>query len=143
MSTWNMTSVQSAFKIKYGKLADRVFNAGNPVLMQITSEEDFVGSQLTDENPLGFSGSVGSRKLPKPGSGNYANSTLFAKKLYGRVVVDREAMKASSTSEGAFFKFMDKPVRDTMESFDRNRSRMFFNDGSGVLGKGNAASALS
>lgn len=141
MSTWSMTSVQSAFKIKYGKLADRVFNAGNPVLMQITTKEDFVGSQLTDENPLGFSGSVGSRKLPKPGSGNYANSTLFAKKLYGRVVVDREAMKASSTSEGAFFKFMDKPVKDTMESFDRNRSRMFFNDGSGVLGKGNAAAA--
>ena len=58
-STWSLSSVQSAFKIKYGKLADRVFNAGNPILMQIESVEDFVGSQITDENPLGFSGSVG------------------------------------------------------------------------------------
>ncbi len=140
-STWSLSSVQSAFKIKYGKLADRVFNAGNPILMQIESVEDFVGSQITDENPLGFSGSVGSRKLPKAGVGNYKNSTIFSKKLYARVLVDRESMKASSTSEGAFFKFMDKPVKDTMESFDRNRSRMFFNDGSGVLGKGNAAAA--
>lgn len=141
MSSWNMTSVQSAFKIKYGKLADKVFNAGNPILMQMAVKTDFVGSQLTDENPLGYSGSVGSRKLPKASSGNYANSTLYSKKLYARVVVDREAMKASSTSEGAFFKFMDKPIQDTMESFDRNRSRMFFNDGSGVLGKGNAGAA--
>jgi hypothetical protein len=140
-STWSLSSVQSAFKIKYGKLADRVFNAGNPILMQIESVEDFVGSQITDENPLGFSGSVGSRKLPKAGVGNYKNSVLTSKKLYARVVVDRESMKASSTTEGAFFKFMDKPVKDTMESFDRNRSRMFFNDGSGILGKGNAAAA--
>jgi hypothetical protein len=141
MATWSLTSVQSAFKIKYGKLADAVFNAGNPILMQISVKEDFVGSQLTDENPLGYSGSVGSRKLPKASVGYYANSTLFSKKLYARVVVDSEAMKASSTSEGAFFKFMDKPIKDTMESFDRNRSRMFFNDGSGVLGKGNASAA--
>lgn len=140
-STWSLSSVQSAFKIKYGKLADRVFNAGNPILMQIETTTDFVGSQMTDENPLGYSGSVGSRKIPKSGVGNYKNSTLFSKKLYAKVVVDRESMKASSTTEGAFFKFMDKPVKDTMESFDRNRSRMFFNDGSGVLGKGNAAAA--
>ena len=143
MAVWSMTSVQSAFKIKYGKLADRVFNAGNPVLMQISTKEDFVGTKIVDENPLGYSGSVGSRKLPKAGAGNYANSELFSKKLYARVVVDREAMKASSTSEGAFFKFMDKPIKDTMESFDRNRSRMFYGDGSGILGKGGAGADVT
>jgi hypothetical protein len=34
---------------------------------------------------------------------------------------------------------MDKPVKDAMESFDRNKSRMFFGDGSGILAKGAAS----
>lgn len=140
-TAWSIASVNSAFKTKYGKLADKVFNAGNPITMQISVKKDFVGSSLVEENPLGFSGSVGSRVLPKSGVGNYANSTLSPKKLYATVLVDRESMKASSASEGAFFNFMDKPVKDTMDSFDRNRSRMFYGDGSGILAFGHAAAA--
>lgn len=138
---WSIASSNDSFKIKYGKLADKVFNAGNPITMQISVKEDFVGKSLVEDNPLGFSGSVGSRLLPISNVGNYANSTLIAKKNYATVLVDRESMKASSTSEGAFFKFMDKPVKDAMDSFDRNRSRQFFGDGSGILGYGNASAA--
>lgn len=141
MSTWSLSTLSDSFKIKYGKLADKVFNAGNPITMQIASKNDFVGKALIDDNPLGFSGSVGSRVLPVSGVGNYANSILYSKKIYATVTVDRESMKASSTSEGAFFNFMDKPVKDTMESFDRNRSRMFFGDGSGILGYGSATAS--
>lgn len=135
-NAWSLSTQSDRFKIKYGKLADKVFNAGNPITMQVPVKNDFVGKQMTEDNPLGFSGSVGSRVMPKSNTGNYANSTIFSKKLYATVIVDRESMKASSTTEGAFFKFMDKPVKDAMESFDRNKSRMFFNDGSGVLGRG-------
>lgn len=135
-TAWSLSTQSDRFKIKYGKLADKVYNAGNPVTMQIQTKNDFVGKSMVEDNPLGFSGSVGSRVMPKSNVGNYANSTLTSKKLYATVIVDRESMKASSTTEGAFFKFMDKPVKDAMESFDRNRSRMFFGDGSGVLGRG-------
>jgi len=140
-TAWSISSMNESFKIKYGKLADKVYNAGNPVTMQITTKQDFVGKSLVEDNPLGFSGSVGSRVLPKSNIGNYANSTLYSKKLYATVLVDRESMKASSTNEGAFFKFMDKPVQDAMDSFDRNRSRMFYSDGSGILGYGSASAA--
>ena len=139
--SWNIKDNQSSFKIKYGKVADVVYNAANPILMQIQTKKDFVGKQMIDENPLGYSGSVGSRLLPMSNNGNYANSILTSKKIYATVTVDRESMQASSTSEGAFFKFMDRPIKDTMESFVRNRSRMFFNDGSAVLGKGAAGAA--
>lgn len=139
--TWSLSTLSDSFKIKYGKLADKVYNAGNPVTMQVTTKNDFVGKQMIDDNPLGFSGSVGSRVMPKSNVGNYANSVLTSKKVYATVVVDRESMKASSTSEGAFFKFMDKPVKDAMDSFDRNRSRMFYNDGSGILGFGSASAS--
>lgn len=140
-TAWSIASANDSFKIKYGKLADKVFNAGNPITMQISVKEDFVGKSLVEDNPLGFSGSVGSRVLPKSNVANYVNSTLTSKKNYATVIVDRESMKASSTSEGAFFKFMDKPVKDAMDSFDRNRSRQFFGDGSGILGYGSASAA--
>jgi hypothetical protein len=89
--SWNLTEQSDRFKIKYGKLADKVFNAANPVTMQIQSKEDFVGKQIVDDNPLGFSGSVGSGVLPKSNSGSYANSILTSKKIYATVVVDRES----------------------------------------------------
>jgi hypothetical protein len=138
---WSIASANDSFKIKYGKLADKVFNAGNPITMQISVKQDFVGKSLVEDNPLGFSGSVGSGVLPKSNVASYVNSILLPKKNYATVVVDRESMKASSTSEGAFFKFMDRPVKDALDSFDRNKSRQFFGDGSGILGYGDAAAA--
>lgn len=141
MSSWSLAEQSDRFKIKYGKLADKVFNAANPINMQIKKTEDFVGKQIVDDNPLGYSGSVGSGVLPKANAGTYANSILTSKRIYARVIVEREAMKASSTSEGAFFKFMDKPVKDALDSFDRNMSRMFFGDGTGILGYGKAGAA--
>lgn len=142
-TAWSLTTQSDRFKIKYGKLADKVFNAGNPITMQIAVKTDFVGKQILDDNPLGFSGSVGSRVMPKSNVGNYANSILLSKKQYATVIVDRESMKASSTTEGAFFKFMDKPVKDAVESFDRNKSRQFFGDGSGILGYGAAGATAA
>jgi len=140
-TAWSIASANDSFKIKYGKLADKVFNAGNPITMQIKVSQDFVGKSLVEDNPLGFSGSVGSRVLPISNVASYVNSILSPKKNYATVLVDRESMKASSTSEGAFFKFMDRPVKDAMESFDRNKSRQFFGDGSGILGYGSASAA--
>lgn len=142
-NAWSLTTQSDRFKIKYGKLADKVFNAGNPITMQIAVKNDFVGKQMVEDNPLGFSGSVGSRVMPKSNVGNYANSILTSKKQYATVIVDRESMKASSTTEGAFFKFMDKPVKDAVESFDRNKSRQFFGDGSGVLAYGAAGATAA
>ena len=56
---------------------------------------------------------------------------------------EREAIKASETSEGAFVKAMQETVKKTLESFMRNCSRQLFNDGSGVLAKGAGASAAT
>ena len=142
-NAWSLSTQSDRFKIKYGKLADKVFNAANPITMQISVKNDFVGKSMIEDNPLGFSGSVGSGVLPKSNVGNYANSTITSKKIYATVIVDRESMKASSTTEGAFFKFMDKPVKDAMESFDRNKSRMFFGEGNGILAWGAAGATAA
>lgn len=138
---WSLQTRDESFKIKYGKLAEVVFNAGHEILSQVKTNEKFVGKSYVEDQPLGFSGSVGSRKLPVANPGRYANSILYSKKLYGRVLIDRESLKAASTSEGAFYDFMDRPMDDLMMSYDRNRSRMLFSDGTGILGYGDAAAA--
>ena len=46
--SWNIKDNQSSFKIKYGKVADVVYNAANPILMQIPTKKDFVGKQMID-----------------------------------------------------------------------------------------------
>lgn len=140
-ATWSLETRDESFKIKYGKLADLVFNAGHEILSQVKVNEKFTGKSYVEDQPLGFSGSVGSRKLPIANTGKYANSILISKKLYGRVLIDRESLKAASTSEGAFYDFMDRPMDDLMRSYDRNRSRMLFGDGTGILGYGDAAAA--
>jgi len=140
-STWSLQTRDESFRIKYGKLAEVVFNAGHEILSQVKVNEKFVGKSYVEDQPLGFSGSVGSRKLPLANTGKYANSILYSKKVYGRVYIDRESLKAASTSEGAFYDFMDRPMEDLMMSYDRNRSRMLFGDGTAILGYGDAGAA--
>jgi len=139
--SWTLQSRSESFKIKYGKLADAVFNTANPVLMQVKKNEKFTGKQYIENNPMGFSGSVGSRVLPKSNSAQYENAVLHSKKCYATLEVEREAFKASASDDGAFFSFMKEPTKKALESFMRNWSRQFFGDGSGILGRGDNAAA--
>lgn len=141
MSEWSLSTASALFKRKYDKQSDAVFNAGNPVLSQLKVNEKFVGSDLVVNNPMGFSGSVGSGVLPKANAGKYENAILSSKRCYATMQVEREALKASATDEGAFVRMMKEPTKKALESFQRNRSRMLFNDGTGILGKGDAAAA--
>jgi hypothetical protein len=87
-------------------------------------------------NPMSFSGGVGSGSLPTANVGKYEGSIINSKKIYAVCQVEREAIKASEQSEGAFVKAMAETVKKTLESFMRNMSRQLFADGSGILGKG-------
>jgi hypothetical protein len=85
---------------------------------------------------MSFSGGVGSGSLPTANVGKYEGSIINSKKIYAVCQVEREAIKASEQSEGAFVKAMAETVKKTLESFMRNMSRQLFADGSGILAKG-------
>lgn len=124
-------------------MSDAVFNASNVTWSRINKNSDFVGKDMFVSNPLSFSGGVGSGALPTANVGKYEGSIINSKKIYAVSQVEREAIKASETSEGAFVKAMQETVKKTLESFMRNCSRQLFNDGSGVLAKGAGAGAAA
>jgi len=143
MAGFDLVTATNVFKRKFWKMSDAVFNASNIVWGRLEKNTDFVGKDMFVANPLSFSGGVGSGSLPTPNVGNYQGSIINSHKIYATCQVDREAIKASESSEGAFVKAMQETVKKTLESFMRNCSRMLFNDGTGILGVGSGAGAAT
>jgi hypothetical protein len=143
MSAFSLVTATNVFKRKFWKMSDAVFNASTVTWSRINKNSDFVGKDMFVSNPLSFSGGVGSGSLPTANVGKYEGSIINSKKIYAVCQVEREAIKASEQSEGAFVKAMAETVKKTLESYMRNMSRMLFADGTGVLAKGAGASAAA
>lgn len=116
-----------------------MFNSENIFAGRIKKKMDFVGKEKEVSTPLSFSGGVGSGYLPVSNAGVYKSAKIYARKVYATCQIEREAMKASSNNTGAFVQATAETVKKTVESYMRNDSRIKFGDGSGILGRGDAA----
>lgn len=134
MSAFSLTAQSALFKTKFGKLSENAYNSANPILGTIKKTYDFVGDQYRPAVPTFFAGGVGSGTLPTANPASAVKATVLAKKVYAVTEVEREAVKASSTNEGAFVEAMKWVVEKNVESFNRNASRIIFGDGTGALG---------
>lgn len=141
MSAFSLTAQSALFKTKFGKLSENAYNSANPILGTIKKQYDFVGEDMKVAVPTFFAGGVGSGSLPTPNPASAVKATIQAKRVYALTEIEREALKASSSDEGAFVEAMKWNVQKTVEAFNRNASRIMFGDGSGALGQfsGNAA----
>lgn len=134
MAQFSLTSATDLFKIKYGKLSDNVYNSANVALGRIKKQYDFTGKRLEVAVPLSFQGGVGSGSLPTANAANYADAQILAKKVYAVCEIEREAIKASMNSEGAFVQGTKEVVQKAVESYMRNASRILFGNSDGKLG---------
>lgn len=134
MSEFSISNVNNLFKIKYGKLSENVYNSANVLLGRIQKKYDFTGKQMFVPVPTSYTGGVGSGSLPKANHADVQDANIFAKKVYARMLLDREAMKAASNDEGAFVRATKWQTQKCVESYMRNMSRILFGDGSGSLG---------
>ncbi len=141
MAQFSLTTASNMFKTKYGKVSENMYNSANVLLGRVKKNYTFVGDQIFIPVPTAFQGGVGSGSLPTANAANPGKALITSKKVYAVVEVDREAIKASSTDEGAFVKATKHVVEKGVESFMRNMSRILFNDGSGALGTIIAADA--
>lgn len=137
----DLAAVSGLFKTKYGKLAEATFNTMFPTLSRITKKKDFSGKKYEFPVPLTFGGSVGSGSLPKANTAQWGTVSLVRKKVYARLQIDRETIKAASEDAGAFIRGTKEYVRTTVESFTRNNSRILFGTGDGALGTIDSVSA--
>ena len=141
MSTFNLTAQSNLFKINYYKKSDNVYNSSTVLLGTMKKRYDFSGKQRFVAIPLNFAGGIGSGTLPTANPADYEGATLTAKRVYAVTSIDREAIKASIGSEGAFVEATKENVQKTVEAWNRNASRILWNDGTGVLAIGDDAGA--
>lgn len=138
---FSLSEQTNLFKINYYKRSANMYNSENVLDGRIKKRYDFTGKQRFVATPLSFSGGVGSGKLPKANSGNYEGAIITSKRVYATCEVEREAIYASKDDAGAFVRATAETVKKTVESYMRNGSRILFGDGSGVLGRGDGATA--
>lgn len=141
MARYNLTNATDLFKIKYGKLSDNVYNSANVLTGRVKKDYKFTGKRMDVSVPLSFSGGVGSGSLPTPNPAAYDDAEISSKKLYAVCEIDREAIKASEDDEGSFVRMTKHVVQKNVESWMRNFSRCFFNDGTGALGQFSGSAA--
>lgn len=143
MVDFNLTNSSNLFKIKYSKLSENVYNSATVLLGRVNKTYDFVGKQKFQAIPTGFAGSVGSGTLPTAYIAPVEGAVLTAKKVYGVCTVDREAIQAASSDEGAFVRQTKWSVQKTVESYMRNMNRIWLGDGTGRLGRGDGATNVT
>lgn len=141
MSQFSLTNSSALFKTKFGKLSENAYNSANVMLGTIKKEYQFVGEDMKVAVPTFFSGGVGSGSLPTANPASASKATIAAKSVYSVTEVQREAIKASASDEGAFVEALKWNVQKSVEAFNRNASRILFSDGTGALGTTTAAVA--
>lgn len=134
MAQFSLSNNAALFKTKFGKMSENAYNSANVLLGTIIKKYDFVGEDMKVAVPTFFSGGVGSGVLPTANPASSVKATLLAKKVYGVTEIEREAIKASMTDEGAFVEGLKWNVQKTVEAWNRNASRILFGDGTGALG---------
>jgi len=120
-----------------------MYNSANVLEGRIKKSNDFVGKQMNIETQLSFAGGYGAKLLPQGNPSLVEQAVITAKKHYSRVFVDREGLKAASSSKGAFQTYLGFPIKKTVEDYMRNMSRILYGDGSGVLGRGDGATNVT
>jgi hypothetical protein len=136
-SSYSLTAASAMFKIIYGELSENVYNSATPLLGRVKKNEKLNGSKYEFPVPQGYAGGVGSGSLPQANTAVYGDVQILRKKLYSVVEVEREAIKASEVSEGAFMEATKEVARKGVESWMRNMSRTLFHNGTGSLGTAN------
>jgi len=143
MSEYSIAEQTGLFLTLFKNRSQNMYNSANVLEGRIKKSNDFVGKQMNIETQLSFAGGYGAKLLPQGNPSLVEQAQITAKKHYSRVFVDREGLKAASSSKGAFQTYLAFPVKKTVEDFMRNMSRILFGDGSGILCRGDGATNVT
>lgn len=147
MSSYNLTTASGIFKTKYIRMSRDMYNSESVILAKTKRNDVLVGDQGVVSVPTSIGGGRGTGVLPRANAAAYQKMTITAKKTFALIEIDNEAIKASSTDEGAFVRLSKEPVKRGVQSWQGNQSRMLFNDsvtanGNGRLGSFSGSQAL-
>ncbi len=147
--TVTTTSADAALKKYYlSAVTDQLNFYANPFLARIRQSTNNVqGKEIKKLIRYGMNGGVSAGAedgdLPAAHGNRYCTLTLGLKNLYGTIEISDKAIRASSTSEGAFVNLLDEEMEGLVKSASYNLSRMLFGNGTGYLGKVVSASGTT
>jgi hypothetical protein len=140
---YSIAEINANFKPTFESRSRTMYSTEDVLEGRIKKKYSFTGREKNIETHLSFAGGFGSRLLPKANNSQMENQRVTAKKVYGRALVDREGMKAASNSQGAYQQYFKFPVKKTVENYVNQCGRIMFGDGSGILGRGDAATNVT
>lgn len=140
---YSIAELNANFKPLFEERSKNMYSTTDVLEGRIKKRFDFVGSEKNVETHLSFSGGFGARLLPKANNSLMENQKIIAKKVYGRALVDREGLKAASSSQGAYKQYLKFPIKKTVENYVNQCGRILFGDGSGILGRGDGATNVT
>ncbi|MEG1706818.1 MAG: phage major capsid protein, partial [Clostridia bacterium] len=123
-----------------GVVSEQLNTSINPLLARIKqTSSDVWGKDIIKLAPYGLNGGVGAgaedSDLPTAGGNNYAKFVLTLKNLYGKIELSDKAIRASSSSAGAFVNLLNAEMEGLVRASSYNFGRMLYSDGSGKLAK--------
>lgn len=142
-----LTTADNALKEVYlGVVSDQLNTTTNPLLAKIKqTTSDVWGNNIIKMAPYGVNGGIGAGsetgELPTAGGNNYEKFTLELKNLYGKIEISDKAIRASSSSAGAFVNLLNAEMEGLIKASSFNMGRMLFGDGSGLIAKISAGGA--
>lgn len=143
MANYSISEQTGLFLTLFKNRSTNMYNSANVLEGRIKKDNSFVGKQMNIETQLSFAGGYGAALLPQGNPSLVDQAVITAKKHYSRVFVDREGLKAASSSKGSFQQYLAFPIKKTVEDFMRNMSRVLFGDGTAVLGRGDGATNVT
>ena len=135
----SLTTAESALKDAYlNAVCNQLNTNANPLLAKIKqSNADVYGKNIIKMAPIGLNGGVGAGDevgaLPTAKGNRYAQFKTTLKNLYGQISISDKAIRASSTSAGAFVDLLNAEMEGLLTASKFNLGRMLYGDGSGLL----------
>lgn len=143
----SLTTAESALKDAYlNAVCNQLNTNANPLLAKIKqSNADVYGKNIIKMAPIGLNGGVGAGDevgaLPTAKGNRYAQFKTTLKNLYGQISISDKAIRASSSSAGAFVDLLNAEMEGLLTASKFNLGRMLYGDGSGLLATVSSASA--
>ena len=140
---YSIAEINANFKPTFESRSKTMYSTADFLEGRMKKRYNLTGKEKNVETNLSFAGGYGARLLPKANNSLMETQKIVAKKVYGRTLVDREGMKAASNSEGAFQQYFRFPIQKTVENYVNQCGRIMFGDGTGILGRGDAATNVT
>lgn len=135
---FSLTDLSNLYRIAYGDFeTDAAGWDHSELLANVQKSSKFVGNKLEMAQLVDWGGGQSSGALPSSSTALIYRPFITAKSVYATSVIDNQSMKAArraGSNLGAFKDATELSIMTLKRSFQDQVARMFFGDGTGVLG---------